>query len=320
MNASRPVWPGRALALCFALAAAVFPGFGTIDLAVPVAAPSPAFAQGVMLEGGWGLVLSLLVAVPFLVVFLDPAAWAVALGQVAVVGAVIGVAGVLAGRPGFLVVTAALGLGAGLLAAMLRGRTGPGAPRTRRARAGASRTWHLALASVPFAGAGAALVLGAAPTAAWLGVVGAVAALAVVLSRLPADPSPRRWRPLVLGSVGALPWTWYAADMIEAAVEGREPVDVTMGLDHWPMQAALGLALVALAAWGHPVPAATGGIAAVAFGVLAVAHPGHPASPGPVWGGAALVWGLAVLPVRVALTGPAQAPRVAPESRKISGQ
>ncbi|MCC5580280.1 hypothetical protein IMZ11_32130 [Microtetraspora sp. AC03309] len=285
MNAPRLAWPARVLALCFALGAAVFPGFGTVDLAVPIVAPSPSFIQAAVLEGGWGLVLSLLVAVPFLVIFLNPAARAAALGEVVVVGAVIGLTGVLSGRPEFLTVTAALGLCAGLLAAMLRGWTTTGRPRA----------WHLVLAAVPFAGAATALVLGAAASAAWLGVVGAVVTLAVVLSRWGAVPDSRSRLPLVLATAAALPWTWYAADMIGAASEGREPIDITMGLDHWPMQAALGITLIALAAWGHPIPATTSGIASMGFGALAMAYPDHAASPGTIWGVAALVWGLTVL-------------------------
>ncbi|WP_067177281.1 hypothetical protein [Microtetraspora niveoalba] len=286
MNASRLALPARALALCFAIGAAVYPGFGTVDLAVPIAAPSPEFVQASMLEGGWGLVLSLLVAVPFLVVFLNPAARAAALGEVVVVGTVIGLVGVLAGQPAFLAVTAILGLCAGVLAAMLRGWTTAGGPRT----------WHLVLAVAPFAGAAAATVLGEAALAAWLGVVGAVWALAVVLSRWGAVPAPRSRLPLALAAAAALPWILYAADMIRAAEEGREPMEITMGLDHWPIQAALGIALVALTAWGHPIPAVTSGIASMSFGAIAMGYPDHAASPGTSWGVAALIWGLTVLP------------------------
>ncbi|WP_066951997.1 hypothetical protein [Microtetraspora fusca] len=286
MNASRLAWPARALALCFAIGAAVYPGFGTVDLAVPIAAPSPAFVQASVLEGGWGLVLSLLVAVPFLVVFLNPAARAAAFGEVIVVGTVIGLTGVLAGQPAFLAVTAILGLCVGVLAAMLRGWTTAGRPRT----------WHLVLAVAPFAGAAAAMVLGEAALAAWLGVVGAVGVLGVVLSRWGAVPNPRSRLPLALAAAAALPWIWYAADMVRAAAEGREPMEITMGLDHWPVQAALGIALVALAAWGHPIPAVTSGIASMSFGALAMSYPDHPASPGTIWGVAALIWGLTVLP------------------------
>jgi hypothetical protein len=239
-----------------------------------------------VLEGGWGLVLSLLVAVPFFVVFLNPAARKAALGEVAVVGAAIGVTGVLARQPHFLIVTLILLFFASLLAWMLRGLSA-----TRR-----PGRWHFSPVVLPLGGAVVSFVLGHIALAAWLAVVGAVYGLAVFLSRWNASRTSPSRLPLVTAATGALPWIWYAADMIEAAKQGREPTDITMGLDHWPMMAALSIALVALAAWGAPVPAATAGIAAMAFGAIALAHPHQPASPGTAWGTAALFWGLVVLP------------------------
>jgi hypothetical protein len=107
-------------------------------------------------------------------------------------------------------------------------------------------------------------------------------------------PSRAGWALALVGALGALP---YAADMVAAGREGRPPVDVTNGLDHWPVQAALALALPAVAALaaarrpGWAVPACTAALSAGWFGALSVAFPDHPASLGAAGGGAAVAWG-----------------------------
>jgi hypothetical protein len=50
---------------------------------------------------------------------------------------------------------------------------------------------------------------------------------------------------LILAGAAAIPLAVYAADLVAGRREGRPPTDdITLGLDHWPMQAALAVAIV----------------------------------------------------------------------------
>lgn len=53
---------------------------------------------------------------------------------------------------------------------------------------------------------------------------------------------------LLLSVAAAAPFVWFAAEMVSSARVGRYPNDdITAGFNHWPMQAALPLAVLAAA-------------------------------------------------------------------------
>jgi hypothetical protein len=99
------------------------------------------------------------------------------------------------------------------------------------------------------------------------------------------------------------PATIFAVDMIAGYRTGRAPTgDDTMGLDHWPTQAALALAVAAVAVtvaagvrgrWaGTSVSAACVAVTAGWFGVVSAAYPRHAGSIGEGWGVALVVWAI----------------------------
>jgi hypothetical protein len=113
----------------------------------------------------------------------------------------------------------------------------------------------------------------------------------------------RASRPLLLlAAVGAAPWLVYAVHMWAANREG-DPVDVSVGVDHYAVQGALGLALALLPALAalrpslFVVAAACAGAAASYLGLVSAGWPhsaGGLASP---WSIAAILWGLALIAV-----------------------
>lgn len=122
---------------------------------------------------------------------------------------------------------------------------------------------------------------------------------------LPASPSRRlaaRDVPgLVVVLAGLVPAGAYASMSLDAF---RDPVvtsDVTNGLDHWPAQAALALAVVLVAALavlavrGWLLPTLTATTSAVWLGLTSVAFPTHDGSLGTTGGWLAAAWGVALL-------------------------
>ena len=99
----------RIVAIVSALGWLVLPGFGLIDLAVTW---SPDWPQ--VLEAGWGLFFTVIVAGPFLLVAAAPGRLAVALAQLGIAAATLVVAAVLTSEPrlaalaGLIVVEAAI--------------------------------------------------------------------------------------------------------------------------------------------------------------------------------------------------------------------
>ena len=161
--------------------------------------------------------------------------------------------------------------------------------------------------------AGVAVALAAIAAATWLqllpaaGLVGTAVVIGI-LSRAPSDTRPpRRWRPtrpdsrrrwaMLLIALASLPAAALLAwDTIAGAREGRPPQDdITWGLNHWPMQAALTLALPLLAALasvelrGWRVTAYTTAAGAAWLGCLSVVYPAHAGSLGRAGGWVALV-------------------------------
>jgi hypothetical protein len=108
----------------------------------------------------------------------------------------------------------------------------------------------------------------------------------------------RTHRPtMLLALVAAIPLTFFAADMVAGAREKRPPTDdITAGLDHWPMQAALALAIFAVAALaacrlsGWRVSAWTAAAAAAWMGAFSVAYPQAAGGLGATGGWAAIGW------------------------------
>jgi len=122
---------------------------------------------------------------------------------------------------------------------------------------------------------------------------------------------PRRWAwgPGVLVVAAAGPWFVYAWEAAEAARAGRNPGEETWGLHHWPIQAALALGVVLMAALvatfprGWVVPAWCVGVCSVWLGVVSWIYPELDASLGRPWATAAVAWGLVFVAVTYVVFG-----------------
>jgi hypothetical protein len=108
------------------------------------------------------------------------------------------------------------------------------------------------------------------------------------------------WIHLVLAVLGAALWIPYLLSALRQSQlgTGRE---ITNGADHWPVQAAAGLAIllgaVLLAVWepGRPLLRASVGFAGGVIGVAALAYPNRDgATEGTLWAILAVLWALAV--------------------------
>jgi len=166
----------------------------------------------------------------------------------------------------------------------------------------------VALATMALATAGA-LFLDPGPV--WVAAGLAVSTAAVHLLLWPGrPPGELGWpatRPWPLLAVAGVPlWLGYAWHTWTAALLGRDPGDVTNGVDHWPVQVALGLALAAgsalLAQWRTDLRLWRWAFALTAI-VVAYATLAFPdragAMPHPAWGVGFAVWGgLLLLPWR----------------------
>lgn len=119
--------------------------------------------------------------------------------------------------------------------------------------------------------------------------------------------SARISRPfLLLAGVGAIPWFVYALHMWSLNREGRSDSDITMSVDHYSMQGALALVLVALPSLAavRPdlnafVPVCTG-VAASYLGLVSLAWPDAAGGLGRAWSIAAMAWGLALIAAALA--------------------
>jgi hypothetical protein len=159
----------------------------------------------------------------------------------------------------------------------------------------------------------AALVLGVAVVAAdepqltWVPLAIAVetALLAwLAAARLPTSGELSPSLPmLALALVGAVPWSVYALTMYAANREDRADSDITNGIDHYSVQAALGLAIVALgvvaAIWpaGRRFIGTCVGVCAAYLGLVSFAWQGAAGGFTTAWPIVAIVWGIAVTAV-----------------------
>jgi hypothetical protein len=122
--------------------------------------------------------------------------------------------------------------------------------------------------------------------------------------------SPRSWHwlgpahlsvPLgVLTLVSIGPFGAYAFEMFAADRENRPDSDFTNGVDHYSIQGALALSLIALtglaAWWPHRFLLAAIGVAvsAIYLGIVSAAHQGTPGGFSTTWSWASMLWGGAV--------------------------
>jgi hypothetical protein len=119
---------------------------------------------------------------------------------------------------------------------------------------------------------------------------------------------------LLLGAAGAVPWLVYALDMWSFNRAERFDADITMGIDHYAVQGALGLALAAmpllaaLRVEARPFVAVCAGVAGAYLGLVSLAWPEAAGGLGRAGSAAALAWGLAL--VAAAIAGPLAAARV----------
>jgi hypothetical protein len=95
-----------------------------------------------------------------------------------------------------------------------------------------------------------------------------------------------------------VPWLVYAYAMY-AANRAELPVDISIGIDHYSVQGAVGLALVLLssaaACWprGRRFIGIGVGLVAAYLGLVCLAWPGTPGGFGPVWSVLSMAWGVA---------------------------
>jgi hypothetical protein len=155
-----------------------------------------------------------------------------------------------------------------------------------------------------------------------LGAESAILALiAGRIGRCVGRPSPAL---LLVGAAGMVPWCVYAFHMWRSNRAGA-PVDVTNGIDHFAMQAALALAVAALPflaafeARMRPL-VGTAGLAAAYLGAVSVAAPGAVGALSGTWAAAAIAGGAALLLVAVAERArprPGSRRRLGPAARAV---
>jgi hypothetical protein len=102
---------------------------------------------------------------------------------------------------------------------------------------------------------------------------------------------------LVLTVVATAPLIWFSVTMVSSARAGLYPNDdISAGFNHWPMQAALPLAilggagLTALHQVGWQVTAWTVTVGTAWMGIFSIAYPNHSGSFGLTGGSAAILW------------------------------
>ncbi len=116
---------------------------------------------------------------------------------------------------------------------------------------------------------------------------------------------------LLIASLGAVPWVVYAFRMCSLNRQERGDSDVTLGIDHYSVQGAVGLAIAALAVitavWpgGRRFVGCCTGVVSAYLGLVSFAWPDAAGGFGRAWSAAAIVWGIAF--VALALASPAEA-------------
>ncbi len=108
---------------------------------------------------------------------------------------------------------------------------------------------------------------------------------------------------LLLASLGVVAWVVYAVRMYALSRQKRWDTDVTLDIDHYSVQGALGLALAALAILTTVCPggcrfiACCIGVVAAYLGLVSFAWPDAAGGFGQAWSAAAMAWGMALVAV-----------------------
>lgn len=135
------------------------------------------------------------------------------------------------------------------------------------------------------------------------------------LTRKAAGTSPRvwklSWQYLLIAAAGVPLWLSYALYALEMSRQGRSD-DTSWGIEHWPVQGAVGLTLglsaVLMAAWvpGRALMRLTTSVSATFIGAAMLAYPDRAgAMDSPMWGVAMVIWGtLLALPLPQAAPAP----------------
>jgi hypothetical protein len=169
----------------------------------------------------------------------------------------------------------------------------------------AVRPTSLRTAGVPITVAAAALAISAF-LADELGLLALAAAIALevaavgLLGRALLDrPLELRasMRLLLLALAGTVPGLVYSIRMYGLNREGRFDADITIGIDHYAVQGALGVAIIAsamvAALWpeGRRAIGTAAGASAAYLGLVSLAWPGAAGGVEAPWSAAAIVWG-----------------------------
>ncbi|WNB86476.1 hypothetical protein [Cellulomonas sp. ATA003] len=164
-------------------------------------------------------------------------------------------------------------------------------------------------ALVQLAISGLALLVGATAGADWrpLALAVGVGVSALVLWRLVGRPAPEfggrpsvHWAVLAVAALGVPLWWPYA---LTAFAQSRAGVlgSITQGIEHWPVQGAVGVAVVlgslVLAIWddGRPLLRVAVSLTAVYIGMAELAYPDRAgAMDDRLWGIGVTLWGLLI--------------------------
>ena len=238
---------GRVLAGLCGLSWLVLPGFGVIDLSVTWNADWPQ-----VLEAGWGLFATAIVAAAFVLVAVRPRRSAPGVAQLVVATVALALSAAAAREARLLPLAALLALQTAIVGGLVRqarpGSAGPWSPRS----AGISRS------------------------------------------------------SLLVAGAGVIPWLAYAVDMWALNRENQSESDVTLGIDHYSVQGALGLSLgllpflAVLREDAHPFVPMCASIAAFYLGLVSLAWPSSLGGLGRAWSVAAIAWALGLAAVSVA--------------------
>lgn len=136
-------------------------------------------------------------------------------------------------------------------------------------------------------------------------IVAVPAAFLLWLAREHAGPLPRAGklsRPYLLIGLAALPlWLSYAVHAFQMSRLHPNAGHITLGIEHWPVQGAAGLALalsaLVLAWWipGRPLIRVAASLSAAYIGAAMLAYPERAGSmEGHLWGVAMVLWGTLV--------------------------
>jgi hypothetical protein len=126
--------------------------------------------------------------------------------------------------------------------------------------------------------------------------------LVIARGHAPSLLTPSRrwsWAPAALVIAAAVPWFIYAATSASAYRDEGPPIDLTWEFNHWPIQAALPVAVVLIAAFaasyppGWIVPTWCTGVCAAWLAVVSWFEPDLAASLGRAWAFTAFAWAIA---------------------------